>query len=198
MADEVPPTHDKDTQPEQDTQQSDPTESAHNVNQTHKAAELVAFAHTSFFSPANTILQQALEKNYVNHIPGLTAQTLCNHPPQSIATVKGHLDQSRKNQQSTKPKVTFTDNQATNKDEINANDDNKDTVADAEDYWPTSDPEHEHSHQCFATCTEDNTTGKIFTDQTRCFIIPSSTRYTQMFILYDCDSNSVHAEPIKN
>ncbi len=51
-------------------------QSAYNVNQTQKAAKLVAFAHESFFSPAITTLQQALNKNYINHFPGLTPKTL--------------------------------------------------------------------------------------------------------------------------
>jgi len=72
------------------------TQKANNINQTQKAAELVAFAHRSFFSPAISTLQQALTKNYINHVPGLTVTTLRNHPPHSVATIKGHLDQSRK------------------------------------------------------------------------------------------------------
>jgi len=169
--------------------------SAYNVNQSHKTADLVAFSHTAFFSPAHTTLQQALSKNYVNHFPGLTVQSLRNHPPQSIATIKGHLDQSRKNQWSTKPTVTFEDN-----DTQNTGDADQETIPSTtdDDYWPTSHPENDRTHQCFAACTEDTTTGKIFTDQTGTFIIPSSTGNTQMFILYDYDSNSIHAEPIKN
>ncbi len=192
------PTDDENTKTHTDTQHRDSTESAHNVNQTHKTAELVAFAHASFFSLANTTLQQALDKNYVNHFPGLTAQTLRNHPPQSITTVKGHLDQSRKNQRSTQPKGTFTDKQPSIESENHTEDNDNDPVAETDDYWPTSDRDNYRTHQCFAACTEDNTTGKIFTDQTGRFIIPSSTGYTQMFILYDYDSNSIHAEPIKN
>jgi len=73
-------------------------QSAHNVNHTQKAAEIVAFAHGALFSPALSTLQKALAKNYINNFPGLTEQTLRQHPPRSIAMVKGHLDQSRQNQ----------------------------------------------------------------------------------------------------
>jgi len=191
------PTSNKTKQTEQDTQHHDTNDSTYNINQTSKTAELVAFAHASFFSPAHRTLQQALKCNYVNHFPGLTAQALCNHPPQSVATVKGHLDQSHKNQRSTKPTVTFKNEPTTPEDEQQTNDNNDNETQD-NDFWPTSEDDNNHTHHCFIACTKDGTTGKIFTDQTGHFIIPSSTRYTQLFILYDYDSNSIHAKPIKN
>jgi hypothetical protein len=67
------------------------------VNDTKKPAEIVAFAHAALFSPSLSTLQKALDRNYVVGFPGLTAQTLRRHPPRSIATIKGHLDQSRQN-----------------------------------------------------------------------------------------------------
>jgi len=178
---------------------------AHNVNHTQKASELVAFAHGSFFSPAISTLQQALNKNYINHIPGLTAATLRNHPPRSIATIKGHLDQSRKNQRSTKPKVSLKPDQTdtTTTPETSATETTSTELTTEEqeinsDYWPTSEPNNEKTHHCYTAYTDDPTTGKIFTDQTGRFVIPASTGNTQIFILYDYDSNSIHAEPIKN
>jgi len=174
---------------------------AHNVNHTQKASELVAFAHGSFFSPAISTLQQALNKNYINHIPGLTAAMLLNHPPQSIAMIKGHLDQSHKNQCSTKPKVSFKPEQDTPTSPATAPTETIPAIEEQEvnvDYWPTSDPNNEKTHHCYAAYTDNPATGKIFMDQTGCFVLPASTGNTQVFILYDYDSNSIHAEPIKN
>jgi len=181
-----------------------PEQRANNVNQTKKAAALVAFAHGALFSPALSTLQQALDKNYVNHFPGLTPQTLRQHPPQSIAMIKGHLDQSRQNQRSTKPKVTIqetmtitkTPNDAESSPTTEPNKEVEQTTE--EDYWPQPEGGNERTHQCFAATTEDSTSGKIFTDQTGRFISPSSNGNTQLFLLYDYDSNSIHAEPIKN
>ena len=45
-------------------------------------------------------------KMYVKRFPGLTVKNLKKYPPQSVATAKGHLDQTRANQQSTKPSTT--------------------------------------------------------------------------------------------
>ncbi|KAG7342947.1 hypothetical protein IV203_020892 [Nitzschia inconspicua] len=68
-------------------------------------ADLVAFAHAALFSPALSTLHEALRLGYVTGIPGLTAETLRRHPPSSIATTKGHLDQTRMNLRSTKPSI---------------------------------------------------------------------------------------------
>lgn len=48
------------------------------------------------------MLSKALENRYIPGFPGLTYVTLQKFPPQSIAMSKGHLDQTRKNQRSTK------------------------------------------------------------------------------------------------
>ena len=65
-------------------------------------AELVAFAHAALFSPAPSTLAIALKKGFVQYFPGLTEKTLAKYPPRSYAMVKGHMDQTRKNQNSTK------------------------------------------------------------------------------------------------
>jgi hypothetical protein len=49
------------------------------------------------FSPAFSTLSTALTNGCVKDFPGLTAKLLRKHPPRSVAMVKGHLDQSRKN-----------------------------------------------------------------------------------------------------
>jgi hypothetical protein len=66
------------------------------------APELVAFAHAALFSPALSTPASTLEKGYLPNFPGLSSRTLRSHPPESAAMIKGHLDQSRKNQRSTK------------------------------------------------------------------------------------------------
>ena len=65
------------------------------------AAGLVAYAHASLFSLALSTLETALKRGYVQNIPGLTDKTLRWYPPRSVATAKGHLDQTHKNLRST-------------------------------------------------------------------------------------------------
>ena len=66
-------------------------------------AEIAAFAHVALFSPALSTLSTALTKGYLTNFSGLSLQLLCKHLPQSFAMVKGHLDQTQKNQCSTQP-----------------------------------------------------------------------------------------------
>jgi hypothetical protein len=65
-------------------------------------AQLVAFAHASLFSPALSTLEDALRDEPMLQLPGLTLATLKKYPPNSLATPKGHLDQTRQNTRSTK------------------------------------------------------------------------------------------------
>jgi hypothetical protein len=68
------------------------------VNQSAKPTDLVAFSHAALFSPPLTTLAEALCKDYLIGFPGLTKDMLAKYPPQSMATIKGHLDQSRTRQ----------------------------------------------------------------------------------------------------
>ena len=72
------------------------------INFSTSASQLVAFAHAALYSPDLSTLQRALDKNFLPPFPGLTAQTLRKHPPTYDATVKGYLDNTRKNLRSTK------------------------------------------------------------------------------------------------
>ena len=56
-------------------------------------------------------------------------------------------------------------------------------------FFPPSDPDNLRTHHYYATTFEIPTTGKIFTDQTGRFPIPSSTGNQYVFVLYDYDSN---------
>ena len=59
-------------------------------------AGLVSYAHASLGSPVISTLSTALDNHYVSGFPGLTPKSLRKYPPQSLATAKGHLDQTRK------------------------------------------------------------------------------------------------------
>ena len=80
--------------------------SAHAAIGSATPAELVAFAHAALFSPALSTLKRALDKGFLTNFPGLTPTLLRKHPPRSVAMVKGHLDQARQNQRSTRPSHT--------------------------------------------------------------------------------------------
>ena len=70
------------------------------------AAARVRFYHSALFSPALSTLQKAIDAGYLQSIPGLDASSLRRHPPQSEATIKGHLNAQRNNVRSTKKTYT--------------------------------------------------------------------------------------------
>lgn len=159
--------------------------SAKTVNHPTGTAQLIAFAHASLFSPSISTLQRALDLGYINEIPGLTSKNLRKYPPISIATVKGHLDQVRKNQRPT-PSLNTQELPLL---EI----DNEEFTAD-----PDQSPDQisERTHMCFATCIQKPISGTTYSDQTGRFSTTSSQGNTQLFVLYDYDSNSIHAIPM--
>jgi hypothetical protein len=65
------------------------------------------------------------------------------------------------------------------------------------DMNPISNTPNTRTHYCYAAII-DLTTGQVYTDQTRCFPIPSSKGNNYRFVLYDCDSNEIEGEPKKN
>jgi hypothetical protein len=146
-------------------------------------ANLIAYAHATLFSPVLSRLESAISKGFLTNFPGLTLAGLRRNPPQSLATAKGHQDQTRQNIRSTKNKPTVIPPDETT------------TPAHQEDDFH---PAHldTRSHQCFVTFME--ATGQVYTDQTGKFVSPSSTGNNYIMILYDYDSNHIFAEPFPN
>jgi hypothetical protein len=145
---------------------------------TNTPANIVAFTHAAFFSPALSTLEQALAKNYITNIPGFTLAALKKYPPQSSAMIKGHMDQTRKNIRSTKTNYEESD--------------------ETDDLFPiqlTSD-DMATNHYCYASIFEP--TGKMYADLTGTICYPSSNGNNTVVVLYDYDSNAILAEPIKN
>ena len=155
-------------------------------------ADLVAFAHASLFSPALSTLKTALDRGYLPDFPGLTSATLTKYPPQSITMIKGHMDQSRKNQCSTKPKLRTAMEPATTISD-------PDSPYDSADAFPHSEPKNTRTHHCYAAVVEPNpVTGQIHSDQTGRFVVASSTGNNYLLVVYDYDSNGILVEPMKN
>lgn len=122
--------------------------------------------------------------------PWLTTELVRRHLPLSEATVKGHLDQQRKNLNSTQPKITS---------ELPPP--SPDTTSESEYQMDDMNPQPEQpsmlkSHFLYAACAE--VTGMVFSDQTGRFLTPSVSGNKDILILYDYDSNFIHAEAMKN
>jgi len=62
----------------------------------------IRFMHASFGSPVLSTLLRALRRGYLKSIPRFTAALVSKHPPITVATATGHLDQRRQGLDSTK------------------------------------------------------------------------------------------------
>ncbi len=149
---------------------------ANAATSTASLANLVAFAHMAMFSPAISTLAEALRRGHLLEFAGLTLQQLLKHPPQSIAMIKGHLDQEQQNLRSTKQ----PDHSAPSTD----------------DHFPPAENDGMHTHACYAAMLEP--TGQTYMDLTGRFVAPSSTGNNYILIVYDYDSNAILAVPLKN
>jgi hypothetical protein len=146
-----------------------------------KMHELVTYSHATMFSPVLATLEIPLKKGFLINFPGFTSAALRRHPPKSISTAKGHLDQTRKNQRSTKHPPTLIAPLADDPTNI------------PDEFHP--EPADSKTHHCFASFMEP--TGQIYSDQTGRFVTPSSTGNQYLMILYDYDSNHAFAQPFK-
>jgi len=140
---------------------------------TAKPADLVAFAHAAMFSPTLSTLAEALRHGHLPGFAGLTLERLQQHPPQSIAMHKGHMDQDQMNTRSTKPALTVDD-----------------------EPYPDSEEEQIPMHACYTALMEP--TGQTYMDLTGKFVAASSSGNNYILIIYDYDSNAIIAVPLKN
>jgi Reverse transcriptase (RNA-dependent DNA polymerase) len=135
-------------------------------------ADLVAFAHAALFSPAVSTLTVALQKRFLPPFPGLTLATLRKYPPPLEATTMGHLDNRRKNIQSTK------------------------TPPIDDDPFPEQTPDNNRSNQCYLAAADLRHV--VYTDQTGRLPQPSSSGNNYILVAYDYDSNAILLRPIRN
>ena len=152
------------------------------ITMPHKAAELVKFYHAALFSPALSTLHKALQKNLLPTMPGLNLTTLKKYPPISVATHKGHMDQSRANQRSTKLQTTHP----------------AEPHAEEPDYFPPAIPAGTATHTIFAQVVNLTPEGQIHTDQTGRFPTKSLKGNHYVMILYAYDANAILQAPLKD
>jgi hypothetical protein len=141
----------------------------------------LAFLHAALFSPVTSTLLHVIRQGHLTTWPAASQSAMWNiFLHKSVATVKGPLDQAWKNQQLTKT-----------------------TATDEEDMTALPSPpitDWKSTHFIYAAIISAPTsTRQIYTDQTGCFpeVLQCSNKYILM-VLYDYDSNSILAEPIKN
>jgi hypothetical protein len=133
----------------------------------------------------------AIDKGLLTTWPGLTAAQVRKYAPRSTATVKGHLDQQRANLRSTKPKPPPPPGLP-----APPSNDVKTSPSLTDDALDLNPAPEQRTHHLYAAIHE--ATGQIYTDQTGRFVTPSLSGNEYLLVLYDYDSNYVHAEPLRN
>lgn len=150
--------------------------------------ELAQWLHASCGSPQKSTFIKAIKKGNFLSWPGLDANLINKQLPDSEATAKGHLNQERKNLQSTKPTISINPIvklEAT-------------TIESENDTFPSSDSPNLKSHNCFTTLVSFEQTAKAYSDQTGKFPFTSSRGNKYLLIVYDYDSNAILQTTLKN
>ena len=170
-----------------------PPPTTHAANSTislQTLADRIAFYHASLFSPALSTWCRAIDGNLLSTWPDLTSAQVRKHPPASAAMIKGHLDQTRANQRSTKTIATFAPTTThTTASASGPATDSPSTATAATNYV---EPTNDKTHLLFADFASD--TGQIFTDLTGRFLQPSTSGHSALLVVYDYDSNYIHVE----
>ena len=156
------------------------TQTIHQANAvlpTANVQEQIEYLHQCAFSPTPRTWIQVVKKGHFKTWPGVTVNAIQQYLPKSEATTMGHLDQQRKNTQSTK-----------------SQEDDHETM--------TSPSPLEKGLQTqamyAATICYNAPTGKLYTDLTGQFPVQSSRGHKYVLVAYNFDSNSIHVKPLKS
>ena len=144
---------------------------------TKNLQEHIKYLHQCAFSPTTRNWIQAIQKGHFRTWPGVTVDAIKQYLPKSEATTLGHLDQQRKNIQSTK-----------------AQNDVQNTM-----HTPSPLDQGLRTHALYATTISYNQPmGKLYTDLTGHFPVQSSRGHKYILVAYNFDSNSIHVRPLKS
>ena len=178
-------------------------------NQTTK--QLAQYLHAACGSPPISTFLKAIKNGLLQSWPGIDLIKESDLLP-SIATAKGHLDQERKNLQSTKPSsvnsssqpssTTSTASVASNPAPIHHEPPTTAIANQPTDPFHTSD-DHTLSHgpaeqtqECFAVINAFDK--KAYSDLTGRYPHISSRGNQYILVVYDYDSSGILVEPLKN
>ncbi len=168
-------------------------------------AERVASFHAALGSPAASTMLAAMNKNYFS-FPALTPAMVTKNLPNSLATSKGHLDQSRQGIQSSQKPTTMEP--LSPKTEGGRHNDKPDPALQRTE--GESDTESSETHEdlfppspltsktCIVTTQvfepSKNITGQSFHDFPGAFPLASHSGKKNMLVCYNEDSNYIHIE----
>ena len=147
------------------------------IQKSQTKADLAKYLHATCWSPTPSTFLRAIKNGNFITWPGLTTNLIRNHLEKSVNTALGHLDQERKNLQTTK------------KIQIKQEDDEL-------DYAPTYEA-GQKTHDCFCMLMDWDEMKKAYLDLTGAFPIKSARGKQYFLVVYDHDSNGILAETLK-
>jgi hypothetical protein len=143
--------------------------------------ERIAFLHACTGAPVLSTFRHVVKAGYYTTWPELTASQIDRYLVEPGATIKGHLNQQRKNTQSPKPKAKPKSNKPFKF---------PGTAESTAEQQPVA--LEERCNHIFLTCTE--MTGQIYSDQPGQFLCRSSSGMAYMMVAHDYNSNAILAE----
>jgi hypothetical protein len=132
---------------------------------------LINYLHAACFSPVKSTWITAIKNGNFSSLPGLTEHAVEKYFSKSTSTKKVHMNQQRQNARTTKIK-------------------NAKVIV--------TEPDTDHGIKTQFVYAATKYAGQIYTDQTGRFPVVSSKGNKYIMILYDYDSNTILAQPIKD
>ena len=150
------------------------------IKRTTSHADLADYLYACCGSPPLTTFLRAIKNGNLITWPGIREIDFRKHLTKSIGSTKGHLNQERKNLQTTKPMPT------------------KESPVMEEDSFPEPSNPPVKTFEVLSTIVPFEANGKAFHDLTGRFPHRSSQGNEYLLIHYDYDSNGILAEPLKS
>ena len=141
------------------------------VKKDKSKTELAQYLHACAFSPAISTFQECINRGNFVTWPGIETLNFKKLLQNPEATLLGHLDQERKNLQSTKEALIQND------------------------IFPTKSDDKTNE---FYYCIYKLGTGISYTDLTGRFPVQSSRGVNYIFVAYNYDHNAILFQPLKN
>jgi hypothetical protein len=139
--------------------------------------QLAQYLYGCCGSPVVLTWKQAIRNGNFISWTGINSLSIDKHLPKSIASAKGHLDQERKNLQSTKSTIATDDH---------------------DDLFPTSETPNIKTFEACAAIVPFVAKNTAYHDLTGRFPHRSSGGNEHLLVVYDHDSNSILQCPLKN
>jgi hypothetical protein len=136
---------------------------------------LIQYLYACCGSPVVSTWKQAIKNGNFITWPGIDSVSIDKYLPKSLASAKGHLDQERKNLQSTKV--------------VSPSDD--------KDFFPLSDTPNKKTFNACASIEPFIAKQRAYHDLTGRFPHRSSRGNEYILVVYDYDSNAILSCPIK-